>query len=132
MNRRRVRLTRLESSLNVTSLADVCLSLLLGFMVITPIVFQTLKATLPQGAGGGSGEVQPDPIVDYTAEKKIFLNGKEVTLEELKKKLDEFFPVGSGRKRKVMFSASGELLYDEVIVLLDELRGYGVESIGFR
>ena len=38
MVRPRKRLSRLESSLNVTPMADVSLSLLLGFLVITPII----------------------------------------------------------------------------------------------
>ena len=40
---------RAQSSINVTPLADVSLSLLLGFLVITPIIFQTLSTKLPQG-----------------------------------------------------------------------------------
>jgi len=132
MNRNKTESPRSESSLNVTPLADVSLSLLLGFMVITPIIFQTLSATLPQGAGIGSGQIKQDPIVEFTAEKKIRLDGKEVTMEELEKKLDEFFPPGSERKRKVMFTGAGELPYDDIVVFLDELRGFGVESIGIR
>ena len=132
MNQSKIKNPRSESSLNVTPLADVSLSLLLGFMVITPIIFQTLSATLPQGMGAGSAQVKPDPIVEYTAEKKILLNSKEVTLQQLEAKLQEFFPPGSEAKRKVEFIGSGELPYNDVIVLLDQLRGYGVESIGFR
>ena len=132
MSTSRIKNPRASSSLNMTPLADVSLSLPLGFMVITPIIFQTLSAELPQGAGVGSGQIQQDPIVEYTAEKRIMFNGKEVTLEELKERLDEFFPAGSDRQRKVMFTGSGELVYDEIIALLDALRGYGVESIGIR
>lgn len=132
MNKGKINNPRSDSSLNVTPLADVSLSLLLGFMVITPIIFQTLSATLPQGAGVGSGQIKPDPIVEYTAEKKIKLNGKEVTMEELEQKLEEFFPPEAEVKRKVVFTGAGELAYDDIILFLDQLRGFGVESIGFR
>ena len=124
--------TRSESSLNVTPLADVSLSLLLGFMVITPIIFQTLSASLPQGGGAGSSQVKPDPIVEYLADRTIKLNGKEVTLEQLEERLQELLPPAAEGKRKVMFTGAGELPYDDVIVFLDELRGFGVEKIGFR
>ena len=126
------RSTRSESSINVTPLADVSLSLLLGFMVITPIIFQTLSATLPQGAGAASGQVKPDPIVEYTADRRILLDTKEVTMEELLRKIDELHPPGSRAKRKVMFTGSGELPYDEIITFLDQLREHGVETIGIR
>ena len=35
-------------------------------------------------------------------------------------------------ERKVMFTGAGELPYDDIVVFLDELRGFGVESIGIR
>lgn len=126
------RSTRSESSINVTPLADVSLSLLLGFMVITPIIFQTLSATLPQGAGTASGQVKPDPIVEYTADRRILLDTKEVTMEELLRKIDVLFPPGSKARRKVMFTGSGDLPYEEIIVFLDQLREHGVETIGIR
>lgn len=132
MNVNRTKTTRSEASLNVTPLADVSLSLLLGFMVITPIIFQTLSATLPQGAGVGSGQVRQDPVVEYTADKQILLNGEEVTKAELLNKLEEHYPPGSKAKRKIKFTASGQLLYDDVVEFLDELRGHGIESIGLR
>lgn len=122
--------TRSESSINVTPLADVSLSLLLGFMVITPIIFQTLSATLPQGAGAASGQVKPDPIVEYTADRRILLDTKEVTMEELLRKIEVLHQPGSGGKRKVMFTGAGELPYDEIITFLDQLREHGVETIG--
>ncbi len=132
MSTRKLRNPRSSSSLNMTPLADVSLSLLLGFMVITPIIFQTLSAELPAGAGVGSGQIQQDPIIEYTAEQKILLNGDEVTMEELRERLDEFFPPGTDRQRKVMFTGSGELVYDEVVAFLDFLREYGIETIGIR
>lgn len=133
MNRSKINNPRSDSSLNVTPLADVSLSLLLGFMVITPIIFQTLSATLPQGMGAGSGQMKPDPIIEYTADREIRLNGKAVTLVELEARLQELLPpADSETKRKVMFTGAGELPYDDVIILLDQLRGFGVESIGFR
>ena len=131
MNRSKIKRPSYESSVNITPLADVSLSLLLGFMVITPIIFQTLSATLPQGGGAGSSQVKPDPIVEYLADHTIKLNGKEVTMPQLKERLGELLPP-EAEKRKVMFTGAGELPYDDVIVFLDSLRGYGVEKIGFR
>ena len=124
--------SRSESSLNVTPLADVSLSLLLGFMVITPIIFQTLSATLPQGAGVASGKAKPDPLIEYTATRQILLNGKETTLEELPERLEEFFPAAGSQGRKIMFTGSGELPYADIVTLLDALRSFGIDKIGIR
>lgn len=129
---RRLRSLRPESGINVTPMADVSLSLLLGFLVITPVIFETLSATLPQGAGAASGEVKQNPIVEFTAEGKILFDGDEITEEELPAKLDERFPRGKSGERKVMFTGAGEVPYEDVIYLLDLLRKHGVETIGIR
>jgi biopolymer transport protein ExbD len=121
-----------ESSLNVTPLADVSLSLLLGFLVITPIIFQTLSTKLPQGSGVASGQVREDPRVVFTAERKILINDKEVSEAELPATLKKLFPPGIGIERKVMFTGSGEVPYQDVVHLLDLLKENGVETIGIR
>ena len=113
-------------------MGDVSLSLLLGFLVITPIILETLSATLPQGGGVAAGQVKQDPIVVLEAEGKILINGKEVTREELPGELAELFPVGVQGERKVMFTGSPEAPYEEVIALLDLLKKHGVETFGIR
>jgi biopolymer transport protein ExbD/biopolymer transport protein TolR len=131
MAKRGKRLSKPESSLNVTPMADVSLSLLLGFLVITPIILETLSAKLPQGAGAAAGQVKQDPVIELTAQSEILFDGKEITREELPAKLDEHFPQ-KYLERKVMFTGSGEVLYEDVVDLLDLLKGLGVATIGIR
>ena len=121
-----------QSSINVTPLADVSLSLLLGFLVITPVIFQTLATKLPQGGGVASGQVREDPKVEFTAERKILINKEEVTEEELPAVLRKLFPPGAAMERKVMFTGSGEIPYQKVVYLLDLLKKHGVETIGIH
>ena len=123
---------RAQSSINVTPLADVSLSLLLGFLVITPIIFQTLSTKLPQGGGVASGQAREDPKVEYTAERKILIDKEEVSEEELPAALRKLFPPGAVMERKVMFTGSGEVPYQEVVYLLDLLKKHGVETIGIH
>ena len=133
MARRRKRgVSRLESEINVTPMGDVSLSLLLGFLVITPIIIETMSTTLPQGGGVASGQVKQDPVLVLDAEGQIMINGEEVTREDLPQKLGELFPVGTAGERKVMFTGSGEVEYQEVIKVLDKLRELGVETFGIR
>lgn len=132
MKRQRRGASRLESSINVTPMGDVSLSLLLGFLVITPIIIETMSANLPQGGGVSSGQTKQDPLVVYTAEQKLLIDGKEITLEELPAKIDELFPAGSTAERKVMFTGAGEVPYDDIIAVLDQLRDLGVETFGIR
>lgn len=130
--RRRRSVSSLESSINVTPMGDVALSLLLGFLVITPIIIETMSTTLPQGGGMASGQVKQDPIIVLDAEGKILVNGKDVTREELPAQLAELFPEGTQGERKVMFTGSPEAPYEEVIALLDLLKEHGVQTFGIR
>ena len=130
---RRRQLTKLNSAINVTSLGDVSLALLLGFLVITPILIETLSANLPRsGSGPSAGKTKQDVIVALTAEEKILVNGEEVAEEDLPAKLEELFPPGAEVERKVMFTGAGEARYTQVIHLMDILRGNGIETIGIR
>ncbi|NKB72371.1 MAG: hypothetical protein GKR89_35290 [Candidatus Latescibacteria bacterium] len=130
--RRRRALARMESEINVTPMGDVSLSLLLGFLVITPIIIETMSATLPQGAGVASGQTKQDPVVVLQAEGTILINGKEVARPDLPQRLTELFPEGSAGEGKVMFTGAPEVPYHEVVALLDLLKEYGVENIGIR
>ncbi len=123
---------RVESSMNATPLADVSLSLLLGFLVITPIILQTLATKLPQAGGVASGQVRQDPRVVLTAEGEILINDQEVSEEELPARLEELFPPEADVERRVVFTGSGEVPYRDVIGLLDLLKENGVETIGIR
>ena len=133
MARHRKRTVNPESGINITPLGDVSLSLLLGFLVITPIITETLSATLPQeGSGVASGAIRQDPIVVVTAEGIILINGKEVTEGEIPAKMAELFPEGAEIERKVLFTGSGEIPYRDIIRILDLLKLNGVEAIGIR
>jgi biopolymer transport protein ExbD len=111
----------------------VSLSLLLGFLVITPIIIETMATTLPQqGSGVAAGAVRQDPVVVLTAEGQILLNGKEVTEQELPGQLNELLPPGMDSERKVMFTGAGDIAYRDVIHLLDVMRKNGVQAIGIR
>ena len=130
--RHRRRGSEIESSINVTPMGDVSLSLLLGFLVITPIILETMSATLPQGGGAAAGQVKQDPVVVLSAAGDVLINGEEVTREELPGKLAELFPEGARGERKVMFTGSPEVPYEQVIALLDLLKLHGVETFGIR
>ncbi|MCY3789313.1 MAG: biopolymer transporter ExbD [Gemmatimonadetes bacterium] len=118
--------------MNATPLADVSLSLLLGFLVITPIILQTLATQLPQAGGVASGQVRQDPRVVLTAESEILINDEKVSEEELPARLKELFPPEADVEHRVVFTGSGEVPYRDVIDVLDLLKENGVETIGIR
>ena len=130
--RRKKRVSRLESEINVTPMGDVSLSLLLGFLVITPIIIETMSTTLPQGSGMASGQVKQDPVLVLNAEGQILINGEEVDREDIPQKLTELFSNTAPSERTVMFTGSPEVPYAEVIAVLDLLKEHGVDAFSIR
>ena len=132
MARHRRGSSRLESEINVTPMGDVSLSLLLGFLVITPIIIETMSTTLPQEGGVASGQVKQDPVVVLDSAGKILINGKEVSSEELPKTLYELFPEGTVGDKKVLFTGAPEVPYRDVMAVLDLLKEHGIKTFGIR
>ncbi len=130
--RRRRAPSRLQSSINVTPMGDVSLCLLLGFLVITPILLESLTATLPQAGGVSPSQTNPDPVIVLTADGRILIDGTEVLDMELPSTIAELFPPGMTTERKVMFQGAGEVPYQDVVAVLDRLKELGVETFGIR
>jgi biopolymer transport protein ExbD len=113
-------------------MGDVALCLLLGFLLVTPIIIETMPADLPQPGGASAGQARQDPVVVYTADRKLLIDGTEVGADQLGEKIASLFPPGALVERKVLFTGAGEVPYDEIIGVLDRLREAGVETIGVR
>ena len=125
--------SKFSSEINVTPLADVVLSLLILFLIITPVILYSFTADLPvAGRGLASGQVEKDVIVAVTAESAILLDGEEVSEEELAVGISELFPPESTRERKVIFDGDEKARYDHVVHVMDILRKQGIEAIGIR
>jgi biopolymer transport protein ExbD len=125
--------SKFTSDINITPLADVTLSLLILFLVITPIIHYSFSADLPvAGRGMASGQVEEDVIVSVTADDVIEVDGEVVTEEELGQRIDELFPPESGRERKIIFSGDEKAGYEKVVHVMDILRQHGIEAIGIR
>lgn len=84
MRRRHARIPRTLPALNLTPLIDTALTLLVIFMVTTPLVQHAIKVDLPQGQ---MNEVQPaqiDECVIYIdSEGNYYLDKKCLALEEI-------------------------------------------------
>jgi biopolymer transport protein TolR len=125
-----------NSDINVTPFVDICLVLLIIFMVVTPLMSRTLDVSVPPKADNAS-------VVDVaTADQliltikgpaespRLLLNREEIAggIDGLKDRMAELM---KGRREKVVFfQADNEISYDFVVKVMDEMRGGGVEKIG--
>lgn len=128
-----VKSSKFSSDINVTPLADVTLSLLILFLVITPLILYSFTADLPRADHGGvAGQVEQEVVVKVTDDNVIQLNGKEVSEDEFAEGLLELFPTETSRERKVIFDGGRKARYEKVVRVMDILRKQGIEAVGVR
>jgi biopolymer transport protein ExbD len=116
----------LQSDINVTPLVDVCLVLLIIFMVVLPTMVNGIPVHLPQAASGDALSKQPMQIT-LNSDKTLYVDSVVIRLDqlasELQRKHDQI-------QRPVVVRADKTLAYGEVIGVLDACRGAGFETVG--
>jgi biopolymer transport protein TolR len=119
--RRHISATTPEISL--TPLIDTALTLLIIFMVTTPIIQNAIKVTLPKGNAKESSEAQQDLVVYLDKNGKIFLNDASFTSESLIPALQK--QIGNGQQKTVFVKADTAISYGHVIELVDRIKVVG-------
>lgn len=129
---RRLRGRRLVSrehkmqEINVMPLVDVALTLLIIFMVATPMMNNVIKVELPSSRiddGAVQSHTQQDLTVYIDKNKKIYLNGKEYSLDNLLKTLQK--TVKKDSDEVVFVKADQGVSYGIVIDLVDTIKVTG-------
>jgi biopolymer transport protein ExbD len=119
--------TAVRSEINVTPLVDVCLVLLIIFMVVTPLLYKQTDVQLPRTPGAG-------PIVDGDRKIKVAIlengtievNGLPVPREQLTKTLAEMYLPD----RPVAVEGDRRLSYGEVRGILELIQRAGFRQVG--
>jgi biopolymer transport protein TolR len=124
---RTVRASALNADINVTPLVDVCLVLLIIFMVVTPLMVTGLPVALPKAASGeaiGQGPLQ----ITINADGTLYVGHAALRREELTAHLERIR--ASSAARPVVVQGDKSLRYAEIVSVLAACREAGFEDVG--
>lgn len=109
--------------INVMPLVDVALTLLIIFMVATPMMNNVIKVELPSSRiddGAPQTHTQQELVVYIDKQKKMYLNGQEYNLDNLLKTLQKM--VKKDSDEVVFVKADQAVSYGVVIDLVDTIK----------
>lgn len=114
------------TEINLTSLVDVCLTLVIIFMVASPFVLQSGISVATPALEQAKND---DEATDLKAEiylksdGSLLLNGSRMHVAVFGDSLRSL--LAASHSKQVLISAEGEVLHDQVIAIMDEARQCG-------
>ncbi len=123
---------KLQSDINVTPLVDVCLVLLIIFMVVTPLLQNGISVQLPETVNPDKkpeGEKQKVVTVNYATPPAYFLSGNQpMGKVEFQKALEEMYQ--RAPQTDLVIKADQRLKYGEVKEVMRITKDAGFQNVG--
>jgi biopolymer transport protein TolR len=119
--------TAIKSEPNVIPMIDIMLVLLIIFMIVTPLIANGFKATMPQGKNLDKRPEGDDEVVlGIDAGGSYFLNGNAIAAAALEDQLKSIFAART-RDKILYFRADKDLEYGKIQDAVETARRAGVK-----
>jgi biopolymer transport protein TolR len=129
VDRRAQAVAAVRSEINVTPLVDVCLVLLITFMVVAPMLNRRIEVLLPETASPKSlSGVRSQLTLSIKSDGNVFVDGDWVPQERLAATLKARHDVAPARL--VVVDGDRRLQYRAVAALLQMVRDAGFDRVG--
>ena len=115
----------MQSEINVTPLVDICLVLLIIFMVVTPL-FTGVPVHLPQSKTAASLEDRQLPIT-VNKDATLYIDANVIRREQLEGELQRLH--AKNPDRPVLVRGDERVLYGEVVDVLGACRAAGFANV---
>ncbi|MGD9897035.1 MAG: ExbD/TolR family protein [Candidatus Methylacidiphilaceae bacterium] len=116
------------AELNVTPMLDFAFTLLVIFLITTPLLENGIDVSLPQAA---ANRVSPDPrsvqTITVTGSGSLYWNQEPITISQLPAKIAEARQ--NHPDLAVAVRADRELRYQDLVTLFDRLQAGGVSQV---
>jgi biopolymer transport protein TolR len=122
---------KLQSDINVTPLVDVCLVLLIIFMVVTPLLQKGIAVQLPTTDN-------PDKKPENASQKLItvgwatppayYLDAEQLSKENMQKRLEELYQ--RSPNAEIIIKADQRLKYGDIKEVMKMAKEAGFQNVG--
>lgn len=119
----------LRSEINVTPLVDVCLVLVIIFMVVTPLLTREIPVQLPETKNAGTPVSEKSALrVSMLEDQTVLVEGAAVPLSELTGVLRRM--QAGDPDRPVIVQGDRRLRYEQLSRVLESLDDAGFRRVG--
>ena len=119
----------LTSDINVTPLVDVCLVLLIIFMVVTPLLQKGVPVNLPvTESPDKTPETERQLIISVKADGSVYVGSTVLRKEQVESQLKEIHE--RTPDREIAVKGDRAVKYGEVLSVLKACRETGFENVG--
>jgi biopolymer transport protein TolR len=122
---------KLQSDINVTPLVDVCLVLLIIFMVVTPLLQNGVSVQIPQADNPEKkpeGPKQKLIVVQFATPPAYHMDSKQLSKAELQTALDETYQRNPATD--LVIKADQRLKYGDVKEVFKMTKDAGFQDVG--